>query len=144
MFPQTKATLSGITQHMNNLLYVLGFIGLLDTAYLIYHKIKGTDVACPFFPKEWCRKVQYSKQSKTFGIPNSFAGFAMYLGIIILAYLQSRGSVGAWPLQFLISFGFAFSMYFTFVQAFVLRAFCTWCVISAINFTLMFLFGLIF
>jgi uncharacterized membrane protein len=30
-------------------------------------------------------------------------------------------------------------MYFTWVQAFVLRAFCTWCVVSAINFTVMFL-----
>jgi uncharacterized membrane protein len=28
-------------------------------------------------------------------------------------------------------------MYFTFVQAFILRAFCTWCVVSAVNFTVM-------
>ena len=120
-----------------NILYVFSIIGLLDTLYLIYHKIKGTDVACPFFPKEWCYKVQHSKQSKTFGVPNSILGFIMYLLIFILVI----GFTGGWAvlpiIKFLVGFGFLFSLYFLFVQAFVLRAFFTWCVISFINFTVM-------
>jgi uncharacterized membrane protein len=82
--------------------------------------------------------VQYSKQSKTLGIPNSFAGFAMYSAILVLTYLSSQGSVDFDWVKGIVTFGFVFSMYFTFVQAFVLRAFCTWCVVSAINFTIMF------
>ncbi len=120
-------------------LYVFGSIGVLDTMYLIYHKLMGTDVACPFFPKEWCYTVQHSPQNKTFGIPNSFAGFAMYTAILILTSLYASGSIMFWPLQAIITFGFLFSMYFTYVQAFVLRAFCTWCVVSVINFTVMFI-----
>ncbi|MBI2007751.1 vitamin K epoxide reductase family protein [Candidatus Saccharibacteria bacterium] len=121
------------------IIYVFSAIGILDTGYLIYHKLKRTDVACLFFPKAWCRKVQYSKQSTTFGIPNSFAGFAMYTTILALTYLASQGSVDFDWAKAVITVGFLFSMYFTFVQAFILRAFCTWCVVSAINFAIMFL-----
>ncbi len=122
-----------------SILYVFGVVGVLDTLYLIYHKLKGTDVACLFFPPEWCYKVQHSPQSKTLGIPNSYAGFAMYVAILTLTYLYAGGSLAIWPIQAIVTFGFLFSMYFLYVQAFVLRAFCTWCVVSAINFTIMFL-----
>jgi len=121
-----------------NVVYLFSVFGVLDTLYLMYHKFAGTDVACLFFPKEWCRKVQYAKQSVTFGIPNSIAGFVMYLLILFFAYQFSTAGGPWWPVQALVAFGFAFSLYFTYVQAFVLRAFCTWCVISFINFTLMF------
>lgn len=126
------------------ILYVCGTIGVLDTLYLIYHKLRGTEVACLFFPKEWCYKVQHSAQSKTFGIPNSFLGFGMYVVILALTWLYANPmfmsylvTSSLWPLRAIITFGFLFSMYFLYVQAFVLRAFCTWCVVSAINFTVM-------
>ena len=122
-----------------NVLYVFGVIGLLDTLYLIYHKLKGTDVACPFFPKEWCHTVQHSPQSKTFGIPNSVAGFFMYAAIIVLTYLYTSEILPFWPILALVTFGFLFSLYFMYVQKFVLRAFCTWCIVSFINFTIMFI-----
>lgn len=119
------------------ILYVCAIIGILDTLYLIYHKLRGTEVACLFFPKEWCYKVQHSPQSKTFGIPNSYLGFIMYVLILIMTYMFAGGSLPFWPIQALITFGFLFSMYFVYIQAFVLKAFCTWCVVSAINFTVM-------
>ncbi len=124
---------------MINIIYIFSIIGILDTLYLIYHKVKKSEVACPFFPKEWCYKVQHSKQSKTFGISNSILGFCMYLLIIILTFLFISAIIPFWPLFIIIVFGFLFSLYFLFVQAFILKAFCTWCVISFINFTIMFL-----
>lgn len=120
------------------LLFVFSGIGLVDTLYLAYHTITKTDVACIFFPKEWCRRVQYSKQSRTLGIPNSYLGLLMYLIILGLTFGYISGwAVQFWWIQLVVAFGFLFSMYFTFVQAFILRAFCTWCVVSAINFTVM-------
>jgi uncharacterized membrane protein len=115
-------------------------IGLLTTLYLIWHKVRGTDVACIGFPKEWCRKVQYSRQSVTFGIPNSVAGFLMYAAVFLLVLFMPQLPLGITALgaiQFLVLFGFAFSLYFMYVQVFVLRALCTWCVISFIDFTVM-------
>ncbi len=118
------------------LLVIFSSLGILDTLYLIYHNLRGTDVACFFFPKEWCQKVQYSKQSKTFGIPNAYLGFCMYVSILLLTLGIANGlAIPFWIVQAIVAFGFLFSAYFTYVQAFVLEAFCTWCVVSAINFT---------
>lgn len=118
---------------------VFAGIGVLDTLYLSYHAITKREVACWWFPKEWCRRVQYSPYSKTLGIPNPFLGLGMYVAVLILLAKFSVGGAPFWLLQAVVAFGFAFSLYFTYIQAFVLRAFCTWCVISAVNFTVMFL-----
>lgn len=118
----------------SSVVLVFALLGLIDTLYLSYHAIKKTDVACWFFPKEWCQRVQYSHFSRTFGVPNPYLGLIMYLVILGLLLFAP----GLWLLPAIIIFGFAFSLYFTFIQAFVLRAFCTWCVVSALNFTIMF------
>jgi uncharacterized membrane protein len=107
-------------------------IGILDTIYLMWHKFRGTDVACIGFPKRWCQKVQYAPQSKTFGVPNSILGFLMFSGLLFVAVLQP--AMPYWTVQFLVGFGALFSLYFAFVQVFVLRALCTWCVVSALTF----------
>jgi len=120
------------------LILIFSGIGILDTLYLSYHSIKKTPVACWFFPEEWCRKVQASPQSKTFGIPNSFLGLAMYVSIFVSTLLFMQGVVPFFFISVIVTIGFLFSMYFTYVQARVLRAFCTWCVLSAINFIVLF------
>ena len=119
------------------LLVVFYVIGVLDTLYLVYHMVRGTDVACPFFPDEWCRTVQHSRQSKTFGIPNSVAGLCMYSLLLLLLGLHAYVGTSFWPITLIVTIGFLFSTYFMYVQAFVLRAFCTWCVVSFVNFLVM-------
>jgi len=120
------------------LLIIFSALGIIDAGYLSYNTLRKTDVLCVLFPKEWCEKVQHSKQSKTFKIPNSYLGLIMYLLIFLftLGYINGL-AVSFWWIQLLVGFGFIFSVYFLFVQAFILRAFCTWCVVSAINFTVM-------
>lgn len=118
----------------------LSAIGILDTAFLSYHSWHKRPVPCPLFPDEWCHKVQFSPYSRMFfGIPNSYLGFAMFAALFILALTsKAPGPVAwpvAWPVTALVAAGFAMSLYFTYVQAFVLKAFCTWCVISALCFT---------
>lgn len=121
------------------LIYVFAAIGLIDTIYLSSHVRSKKPVKCVFFPEEWCHKVQYSKYSRTFGIPNPYAGLGMYVLILAMLSLYVAGSWPFWPVATVISIGFLFSLYFTAIQAFVLRAFCTWCVVSAINFVVMFI-----
>ena len=119
------------------LIFIFSVVGILDTSYLIYHMVRKTPVKCFLFPKEWCLKVQQSKQSKTFGIPNPIAGFFIYSAILLLFFLYLNGSAPFFFIQILIAIGFLFSIYFVFVQAFILRAFCTWCMLSAVNFVIM-------
>jgi len=123
------------------LIFILSFLGIINTAHLAKHGLNKTAVECPGFPKKWCKKVQYSKYSKTLGISNAYLGFLMYATIFLLTLFFSLGALpytySMIPVALLIIIGFLFSLYFTIIQAFVLRAFCTWCVISAVEFTLL-------
>lgn len=118
---------------------ILSGIGILNTLYLSFHTITKTSVWCPFFPEHWCRKVQFSSWSRTFGMPNTFAGFALYSVIFIFTLSTLFGDDSRLWIKDLITVGFLFSVYFTFIQGFILRAFCTWCVLSAIDFLFLFL-----
>ncbi len=120
------------------LIVIFSGIGVLDALYIGYHRFRGTDVKCIFFPHAWCQKVLRSKQSKTFGIPNAVSGFLMYLGILLGTLLYWQGMLVFLPVRLLIILGFLFSIYFIYLQRFVIRAFCTWCVLSALNFCVMF------
>jgi len=121
------------------LVAILAIVGIWNTSYLLYHSAKKTPVKCIFFPPEWCERVQASKYSRTFGIKNSLAGLGMYSALLVISLLLYAGAINfIWPIQALIWIGFLFSTYFLFIQAFVLKAFCTWCVLSAIEFSLLF------
>ncbi|OGY78940.1 MAG: hypothetical protein A3B74_03555 [Candidatus Kerfeldbacteria bacterium RIFCSPHIGHO2_02_FULL_42_14] len=121
------------------ILLVLSALGIVNTAYLVSHVFNKRPVKCLFFPPEWCHKVQFSRYSRTFGIPNSFMGISLYLFIFIFALMFFVGFVPLWPITVAVTIGFLFSLYFTIIQAFVLKAFCTWCVFSALDFTLLFI-----
>jgi len=59
--------------------------------------------------------------------------------ILILTVLYTQGLVPFWIIYAIISGGFLFSMYFTFIQAVSLKAYCTWCIVSALIFTALFI-----
>lgn len=121
---------------------ILAFIGILNTLYLSYHSITGAPVRCIFFPPEQCHKVQFSSYSRLVaGIPNSFMGLSFYAAIFVFTILFDRGIWPFWPAQLVIAIGFLFSVFFTYVQARVLHAFCTWCVLSAIDFVFLAVIG---
>lgn len=83
-----------------------------------------------------CDPVVRSDYSRLFGIPVELLG-VLYYFIIILAYslqLIYPGTTAEGLNVALISlsaFAFLFSLYLTAVQAFILKEWCTWCLISA-------------
>lgn len=119
------------------LIFIFSFLGILNTLYLVSHTISKKPVLCLFFPKEWCQKVQYSSWSRTLGVPNSIAGLCFYTSIFVLTLLFQQEMISFVPAQIIIGIGTLFSIYFLAIQAFVLRAFCTWCVFSAIDFAIL-------
>jgi len=66
---------------LESVLIIFSLIGVFDTLCISYHASNGKPVKCWFFPEKWCKKVQYSKFSRTAGIPNSYLGFVLYCGI---------------------------------------------------------------
>jgi len=124
------------------LLIAITCVGILNTLYLSYHAVRGTLVACIGFPAEWCEKVQKSKYSKTFGIPNPYLGLAMLTVILVLTIMHLNGTIPFWIPGAIIIFGFAFSVYFLYIQAAIIKAYCTWCVVSFAVFLLLFVIAL--
>lgn len=121
------------------IILIFSTIGIFDTLYISFHASTGKPVKCWLFPKEWCNKVQYSKYSRTFGIPNGYLGLLLYAGIFLFTLFSIYTSMPFTAVAVLATVGFLFALYFTFIQAFILRAFCIYCIISAINLTVVFL-----
>lgn len=119
-------------------------IGIFNTIYLSYCCITKKDVKCLFFPPAMCVKVQHSKYSRTFGIPNPYLGLAMLLAILVFVFLFINAVVPFSIIFAIVSAGFLFSLYFLYIQTFILKAFCTWCVLSALVFVVLFIAASIF
>ena len=124
---------------LESVLIIFSLIGVFDTLYISYHASSGKPVKCWFFPERQCKKVQYSKFSTIAGIPNGYLGFVLYCEIILLTLFTRFTTMPFWPVAVLVIIGFLFAIYFTIIQAFILRAFCVYCLVSAVNFTVMFI-----
>ena len=86
-----------------------------------------------------CDKVVHSRYASTIGIDNQILGMAYYAFVAIFAAALIGGLV--WPDTILLLFKLAsagaaiFSLYLVFIQAFILKEWCEWCLASAlINF----------
>lgn len=83
-----------------------------------------------------CDTVVHSDYSKFFGIPVEILGMLYYffvalsyLAFIFLPHSLPNALVGFMALISLI--GFVFSAYLIAVQIFILKKFCSWCIVSA-------------
>lgn len=86
-----------------------------------------------------CEVVNTSIYSELLGIPVALLGALTYLALLATAILIWRHMYEeqACLVQFLLAtIGVAFSAYLTYIEIFVLRAICPWCVLSAILITL--------
>lgn len=121
------------------MLFYLGIIllalgGFLIAVYIRSHKETGKTLICPV--SNTCDTVIHSDYSRFFGIPVEFLGMAYY-GIIAVSYgifLVRPDFI--YPITDFLLLGLSlvallFSVYLTFIQAFTLRQWCTWCLISA-------------
>lgn len=125
--------------------YILAGIGLLDSIYLTWVDLTHSKAYCGGSGD--CQTVANSPYSEVAGIPIALFGIGAYLVIIGLLYLETRG--GSWrnysPLIiFGISFaGVIYSAYLTFLEIWVIRAICPYCVVSAIIMLLLFIISIV-
>jgi uncharacterized membrane protein len=74
-------------------------------------------------------------------VPIGLIGVAGYVAILAV-WAWGRRAAGALPATLLVlmaGFGVAFSIYLTYLELFVIRAVCMWCVTSAVVMTLLLL-----
>lgn len=124
---------------------ILAVIGIGVSGYLAYTKISGAEIACIEGVTN-CEVVNNSIYAFIGGIYVGYIGLAGYLAILLALLLEDRISLlrqwGRLALAGITFFGFLFSGYLTSIEAFVLREWCQWCVISAIVMTALFALSL--
>ena len=84
-----------------------------------------------------CEIVQTSEYSYLFGLPVAFYGVGGYLALlgVSIVGLQPRFAVQRGPTLLLVllgGVGTGFAAYLTYLEAFVLQAWCRWCIASAL------------
>jgi len=125
---------------------VLLLLGLGVAAYLAYVETQAVEAICG--PVGDCNAVQTSPYAYLFGVlPIGVLGVVGYLAILaVWLYSRLRNDRFAQIAPLLIFamtfFGVLFSLYLTYLEPFVIRAVCIWCLASAVIMTLLLLLSL--
>ena len=128
---------------------ILILLGFADSVFLTWEHYALTSIGCPVSPWINCLAVTSSKYSEIFGIPLSLLG-SFYYVLLSFFLLRSNGNAKKdnkmFKHFFLLtsSFGVLFSLYLTYIQAFEIKLFCLYCLLSAIISLLIFGFSFIF
>ena len=111
--------------------------GIGIAGYLTYVHYAGLHPICGI--SHGCETVQTSSYASLFGIPVALLGVVTYVLILLsLRRRDERGLVAGYALTVI---GFGFSVYLTYREVFTIHAICSWCVSSAIVFTLLAIVG---
>jgi uncharacterized membrane protein len=109
---------------------LLALLGLADAIYLTVEHVTGQSVRCTIIAG--CSEVLSSSYAVVAGIPLAALGAAAYFSVFSLATLAAFGyRVAGTLLTPLILAMFLVSLWLIYLQAFVIRAFCQFCLFSA-------------
>lgn len=126
------------------LVIFFAFLGFADSAFLLEKRLSGTAIPCTL-GFTGCDEVSKSPHSVLFGIPLSAYGVVFYLviGLLGVLYLDLKKKLVAQLLALGTTLGFVLSLYFIYVQKFLIGTFCVYCVASAIISTILFGLGIV-
>ncbi len=109
---------------------LLSLVGLGDALYLTIQHVTGQSVRCTV--TSGCSEVLSSSYAVVGGFPLAALGAVAYFSVFSLAILAIFGYRIAGKLLLpLVGGMFLVSLYLVYLQAFVIRAFCQYCLLSA-------------
>lgn len=109
---------------------VVSLIGLADSIYLTVEHVTGQSVRCTIVAG--CSEVLSSQYAVVKGVPLAAIGAAAYFTVFSLATLAAFGyRIAGTLLTVLVLLMFLFSVWLFYLQAFVIHAFCQFCLLSA-------------
>lgn len=122
---------------------LISFMGFVDAAYLAVKWYTGGVIPCSIF--ESCDIVTKSVYGDIAGIPISLLGALYYLTIllIVIYYFDKKSVKALRTAAWLTIIGMVTSVILISIMAFVLKAYCLYCIISATTSTLLFISGMI-
>ena len=105
-------------------------IGLADAVYLTIKHYTGEAVPCSIV--EGCEQVLTSSYAEIFGIPLAAFGAAAYFVAFSLAILAAFGNRQMWTFFGIqVTLMLVFTAWLIYLQAYVIEAFCQFCLLSA-------------
>jgi len=122
---------------------VIGFLGFLDASYLAVKHYLGVPIPCSIF--QGCEEVTNSSYAFIGDVPVALLGAIYYAIIFILAVIfidTGRTAVLSFASRLTIV-GFVASLYFSYIQFFVIGAVCVYCLDSAVTSIILFVLGII-
>ena len=119
----------------------VSFLGFLDATYLTAQHYLGTIPPCVI--TTGCETVLTSEHSIIFGIPTALLGSVYYLLLFFLAILSldMKSEIIRFA-AFFTPMGFLASSWFVYLQLFVIKEICFYCIVSAATSTILFILGL--
>ncbi|MGI9107106.1 MAG: vitamin K epoxide reductase family protein [Pyrinomonadaceae bacterium] len=124
------ATSSPRISRLDALAAVPALVGLADAIYLTAEHLSGRSVRCSL--TSGCSEVLSSSYATIGGYPLALFGALAYFTAFALATLAAFGSKRARNLLApLVAIMFAMTLWLLYLQAFVLGAFCQYCLLSA-------------
>lgn len=130
-----------MTRGQKILLYLIlafALVGILDAGFLVYEHYTGRVPPCAVF--NGCDVVTTSRYAVILGAPVSLLGLCYYIYVfgVALAILDRRRPAWLKYLFYPAAGAFLFSLYLVSVQVFTLKSLCAYCMLSAVNSTIIF------
>lgn len=123
------------------LIAILAVAGVIDSSIALQrHFAESATRFCDFSQKFSCDIVNRSEYSTVLGIPVALIGVAGYIMLFALStFWRSREQT---PIRLLWAAlaGFAYALYLTYIEAYVLT---TWCILCVISLALIFLISVL-
>ncbi len=109
----------------------IALIGLADAIYLTVEHITGQSVRCTVI--SGCSEVLSSPYAVVRGVPLAFIGAIAYFTVFSLATLGAfNNKLAAKSLMGVVLLMFLTTLWLLYLQAFVIRHFCQFCLLSAL------------
>lgn len=142
--PSAEAATPARNRILFALIAALSLAGVIDSAISLQrHYAKSATQFCDFSQRFSCDIVNRSEYSSIVGIPVAGIGLAGYGVLLVLAtFLRIRAETPNRLLGAAIA-GFAFALYLTYVEAYVLETWCILCLLSLAFIALISLLALI-
>jgi uncharacterized membrane protein len=120
---------------------VLTIIGIAVSVYMTIYKYSGNDGMC--LGSGDCSTVNASRFSELYGVPVAVFGVGGYAAILLVllyerrvAFLRTNGTLVMFGISLL---GFLFTLYLVYLEIWVIKAICPFCVTSQVAMTLIFI-----
>ena len=128
--PTNSSSLTKRSTYIYTAVAVISLLGLADATYLTIEHVTGQSVRCTII--SGCSEVLSSKYAVVGGMPLAMVGAAAYFSVFALATLAAFGyRIVGTLLNLLVASMVLVSLWLIYLQAFVIKSFCQYCLFSA-------------